>query len=128
MSPPIAAPPVLEVYYSSTCAPCRVELPAVAEFAKQNGARVQIVIVSDEARARNEIRTLSPALEAVAVARVTASPGAVLRAAGDENGILPYARSLTPSGAICARWLGRLSLAKAGDLVAACVRRITSPR
>jgi hypothetical protein len=110
---------VLEVYYSPSCAPCRLELPAVAEFARADGVR--IVIISDEARARAEIRKLSPALAMGAIAKTNTTPRATLRAAGDGDGILPYARGVSADGKPCASWRGGLTLARARALVASCV-------
>lgn len=119
-------PPVLEVYYAPSCAPCRLDLPVVVEFAKLDGARVRIVIVSEEARARGDLRQVSARLAADAVVGRQSTPSAILREAGDDDGILPYARSVTAKGDICARWRGRLTLAKAQELVSACSRLFTS--
>ncbi len=124
---PPAEPPVLEVFYSPTCTPCRLELPAVAEFAGQDGARVRVVILDQEERARAELRQVSPVLEAAAEGRIEASPNAVLRQAGNADGILPYARSVTATGEVCAKWSGRLTVSRARELVAACARLIASP-
>ncbi len=87
MAVPTLPPPVLEVYYSPTCAPCRLELPVVAEFAKRDGVRVRIVIVSEEVRARDDLRQISTRLVADAVVGSQSTPRAVLRAAGDADGI-----------------------------------------
>ena len=124
--PPDVSPPVLEVFYSPTCAPCRLELPAVAEIVHGKQARVHIVILDQEERARSELRAVSDALNSVATASAK-MPADVLRASGDEHGILPYARSLTADHEICAKWSGGLSVARAKELLAACSRLI-SPR
>jgi hypothetical protein len=121
-------PPVLEVYYSPTCTPCRLELPAVAELARQDGLRVRIVILDQEERARAELGAVSPGLEAIAESRIEGGPGSVLRDAGNARGILPYARSIAPDGATCAQWSGRLTVQRGRDLLAACARLVTSPR
>ncbi|HWA91031.1 MAG TPA: hypothetical protein VG889_13415 [Rhizomicrobium sp.] len=121
-------PPVLEVYYSPTCAPCRLELPVLADFAKADGSRVRIVILDQEARARGELRAVSPALEKAAVMRHGEKPRAVLLAAGDTDGILPFARSLIPKDKVCGRWRGGLTPAKARELVQACARIISPGR
>ncbi|MCW5737764.1 MAG: hypothetical protein KIS73_26830 [Enhydrobacter sp.] len=121
--------PVLEVFYSPSCAPCRLELPVVAQIAAGQEARVRIVILDQPARARNELRTVSPALEAAAVDPADGtSPREVLRAAGEDRSILPYARSLTPDGAVCAKWSGGLTMARAQGMLDACRRLLTSPR
>ena len=120
-------PTTLEVFYSPICAPCRLELPVVAAFAAESGAHVRIVIVSDEARAREELHAVSPQLEAAADVQTTLSVGAALRAAGNSDGILPYARAVQSDGKVCAKWEGRLTLAKARKLVAACARTISRP-
>jgi thiol-disulfide isomerase/thioredoxin len=126
--PPDLPPPVLEVFYSPTCAPCRLELPVLADVAGKFDARVRIVILDQEERARAELRAVSPGLEAIATPVSTASPGDALRAAGDTNGILPYARSLTVDGEVCAKWSGGLTIARVKSLLAACTRLATSPR
>ncbi len=124
---PATPPPMLEVYYAPSCAPCRLELPAVAEFARRDGSRVRVVIVSDETRARIDLGQVSPALAASALVGSHATPRAALRAAGDGDGILPYARSLAANGKICARWRGGLTLARARALLAACAKAVISP-
>jgi hypothetical protein len=123
-APPL---PVLEVYYSPTCAPCRLELPAIVEFAREDGRRVRIVILDQILRAREEIRAVSPQFAVTAIATTERNPRTALHEAGDADGILPYARSIAPNGTICAQWRGILTLARARDLVAACTKTITSP-
>lgn len=124
--PPDLPPPVLEVFYSPTCTPCRLELPVVAEIARQGKTTVRIVILDQEDRARGELRAVSPTLDALASGPTTA-PGDALRAAGNDRGILPYARSVTSQGQVCARWSGGLTIERAKSLLAACAR-FTSPR
>jgi hypothetical protein len=121
-------PPVLEVFYSPSCTPCRLELPAVAAIAGQDGVHLRVVILDQEARARAELRAVSARLEAAAESRPGSPPTAVLRDAGNDDGILPYARSLTDTGSVCAKWSGRLTLTRARGLLAACARLIASPR
>ncbi len=125
--PPDLPPPVLEVFYSPTCVPCRLELPAVAQMAGEKDARVRIVILDQEERARSELRAVSIQLDVIATAATSAPAGEVLRGAGNERGILPYARSLTVDGETCATWSGGLTVARAKSLLAACARLI-SPR
>ena len=125
--PPDLPPATLEVFYSPTCTPCRLELPAVAEIAGRDGVRVRVVILDDEDRARAELREVSTRLEAVAESKVGEAPNAVLRDAGNDTGILPYARSVTANGDVCAKWSGRLTVARARSLLAACSRFIPSP-
>jgi hypothetical protein len=125
--PPDLPPATLEVFYSPTCTPCRLELPAVAEIASRDGVRVRVVILDDEDRARAELRAVSVRLEAIAESKVGEAPSAVLHDAGNDTGILPYARSVTSSGAICAKWSGRLTVTRAANLLAACVRIIAPP-
>lgn len=126
--PPDIPPPVLEVFYSPSCTPCRLELPVVARSAEQHGVHIRIVILDQEDRARAELHAVSAKLADAAEARVGRSPNAVLRAAGNEDSILPYARSLTDAGKVCAKWSGRLTLSRIRSLLAACTDLIGSPR
>ena len=122
-------PPVLEVYYSPTCAPCRLELPVLGELVRRDGSIVRIVILDQEQRARGDIRAISASLERSAARvpglRVGLPPRKVLLAAGDADGILPFARALAPKGKLCGSWRGGLTLLRARALLAAC--RITAP-
>ncbi len=117
---PILPPPVLEVFYSPTCAPCRNELPVLAELVNKDGLRVRIVILEQEERARGDIRAVSAKLEMDAIADSKAPPRVTLLASGNSDGILPYARSVTAARKICAKWRGSLTLGRARALIAAC--------
>ncbi|HEY2613143.1 MAG TPA: hypothetical protein VGI94_20205 [Reyranella sp.] len=99
----------------------------MAEIAGRDGVRVRVVILDEEDRARAELREVSTRLEAVAESKVGEAPNAVLRDAGNDTGILPYARSVTSNGAVCAKWSGRLTVARAASLLAACARFIAPP-
>jgi thiol-disulfide isomerase/thioredoxin len=127
--PMIAAPPpaILEVYYAPSCAPCRMELPVLAEVRRRDGAKLRIVIVSDDQKARDTLRAVSPSLAQAAHSPQFADARASLRAAGDPDGILPYARSLSSTGRTCAQWRGGLTLGRVRALVAACARVISGP-
>ena len=121
-------PPTVEIYYSPTCAPCRLELPDVAHFARSDGARVRIVILGDEARARDDLRAVSPTLERNAVPAVDKNPRSALRSAGDADGILPYARAISSDGQVCAQWRGRIGVSTVRSMVSACKRMLIAPR
>ncbi|MEJ0025295.1 MAG: thioredoxin family protein [Rhizomicrobium sp.] len=123
---PVPPPPILEVYYSPTCIPCRMELPVLAALDK-DGRRLRIVILDQESRARATIGAVSPALERLAIRAATQPPRKALLAAGDTDAILPYARAL--AGGTCAAWRGGLTMARARALLAACrVSGSRSPR
>ncbi len=126
----IVAPPpaMLEVYYAPSCAPCRLELPALAEFARTDPTRLHIVIVNEESLARETLIAASPRLGAAAASSPVSNARALLRAAGDADGMLPYARALTPSGRICARWFGILTHDRLRTLLNSCSRAVTEPR
>jgi hypothetical protein len=125
--PPDLPPPVLEVFYSPTCAPCRLELPVLAEVVHGQGTSVRIIILDQEERARVELHAASPRLDAVAVGPAADAPRDVLRTAGNDRGILPYARTVDSEGAVCSTWSGRLTVSRIKSMVAACARRLTSP-
>jgi hypothetical protein len=120
-------PVSLDVYYASTCAPCRLELPVLAEAAR-DGLPVTIVLLTEADRARRELARVSP--ELANRARVPpsgpeagagpADPRAVLRAAGDPDGILPFAQTRDADGRPCRSWRGLLTLERIRGLLAAC--------
>ncbi|MDA8229781.1 MAG: hypothetical protein M0006_00415 [Magnetospirillum sp.] len=112
--------PILDVYYASTCVPCRLELPVLAQ-AVQDGLPVTVVVLTEEARARRELAAVSPGLEAAAVAAPAATdPRATLRAAGDPDGILPFSVARRPDGRACRTWRGSLTLDRIRRLLASC--------
>ena len=118
MIPPV---PVLEVYFAPTCAPCRLELPVLAEAAK-DGLPVTVVLLTDQARARRELAAASPGLAAKAVpAPPGADPRTTLRDAGDPDGILPFSRVRGAEGT-CPSWRGILTLDRIRTLLAGCSR------
>jgi thiol-disulfide isomerase/thioredoxin len=117
-----APPPILEVFYAPSCAPCRLELPVLASFAKTRSGHLRIVIVSEAVRARADLIEASPALAAVAVTASSHDARAALRQAGDADGILPFTRSLSANGAVCASWRGALTVMRINHLLTACAR------
>ena len=126
MTATMEPPPTLEVFYSSTCAPCRLDLPSLAQFVRNQEGRLHIVILSDEARARDELRSVSPRLNEVATFAGVRAPREILRDAGDSDGILPFARAVGADKKVCASWRGRLTFERAKKLIAACQAFITS--
>jgi thiol-disulfide isomerase/thioredoxin len=123
---PDLPPPVIEIFYSPACTPCRLELPILAEVVREQGLRVRVVILDQEERARAELHAAAPRLDAIAVTPTT-RPRDTLRAAGNDRGILPYARTVTAEGTVCTTWAGRLTVSRIKSMVAACARRLTSP-
>jgi thiol-disulfide isomerase/thioredoxin len=115
-------PATLEVYYAPSCAPCRLELPVLASFAKTRDGHLRIVLVSDVARARADLKELAPALAAMAMPAANRDARASLRVAGDADGILPFARSVAANGGICASWRGVLTEMRINNLLIACAR------
>ena len=120
-------PPTLEVFYASTCAACRLDLPVLAQLARQDGTRLRIIILADEARARTEISAALPTLDQQSVVASIKGPRETLQLAGDEDGILPFARAVS-TNKTCASWRGRLSIARARALLAACKRLGAPPQ
>lgn len=121
-------PPILEVFYSPTCAPCRLELPVLADLLTKDGANVRVVLLDQEDRARHDIREASPILERRIVRSANPKPRVALLAAGDADGILPFARAMTRNGTSCASWRGGLTLQRARMLIEACKRVISPPK
>lgn len=114
-------PPTLEVFYAPTCEPCRLELPALAEWFQGSTHRLRIVIVSDDGRARSELAAISPGLARAAQDSGRRNPRDTLRAAGDADGILPFSRAQTANGALCASWRGALTVSRINNMLSACV-------
>jgi thiol-disulfide isomerase/thioredoxin len=70
---PIALPPpVLEVFYAPTCAPCRLELPVLTQIVEKRNMRVRIILIDD-----------APALKAGAIGIATGPLGSDAAPASD---------------------------------------------
>jgi len=120
---PLVAPdmPVLDVYYASTCAPCRADLAVLADVVREGHPKLVIYLLSDATEARAELAAASPQLPDLAVAMPTGSTEReVLRLAGDADGILPFARVRAADGRLCGTWRGILTLERIRALLKAC--------
>jgi thiol-disulfide isomerase/thioredoxin len=120
---PLIAPdgPVLDVYYASTCAPCRAELGALAEVVREGHDTLIIHFLTDATIARDELAAASPSLLERAVALPAGTDQrAVLRDAGDADGILPFSRVRMGDGRACAKWRGILTVTRIKALLRAC--------
>lgn len=115
----IDVPPRLEAYYAPVCAPCRLELPAVLK-ALDTGNDIRILIVSDIARAKSDLQAVSPHLDQAAHIAAGRDARDRLRRAGDADGILPFARSVSARGKVCATWRGALTAFRIQDLLSRC--------
>lgn len=124
---PVPPQPILEVFYASTCTPCRLELPVLAQV-QRAGTALRIVVIGDPDRARRELAGAAPQLSLVAVVPAHASPRAILRNAGDADGILPYARAVVPDRRICASWRGILTVSRVNYMLAGCAHLSAPPR
>ncbi len=114
-----SAPPHLDVYYASTCAPCRLELPAVLQ-ALRDGKHIRILIVSDVQQARADLAATSPRLVQVAQVADGRDARDRLRRAGDTDGILPFTRSMDAQEKVCTTWRGALTRLRIRDLLSRC--------
>jgi thiol-disulfide isomerase/thioredoxin len=115
-------PPVLEVFYASSCAPCRLELPVLAAFNISHNGQLRVVLVADPARGLTDLRAVSPALAATVRRADGKDTRDVLRKAGDTDAILPYARVIASGDAICASWRGTLTITRINNLLTGCAR------
>ena len=113
-------PAIIEVYYDARCTPCARELPALAEAAGDASLPFRIILLGDERAARAQLADVSPLLPPRARAAAGGDWRATLKAAGDEEGVLPYARAVRRDGRICGRWRGVLSLARLRALLESC--------
>lgn len=109
----------MDVYYASTCAPCRVELPAILE-AVRDGSDIRILIVDAPRRAMKDLAAIEPRLAGLARPAAGGDPRARLRRAGDADGILPFARSVGADGRVCGAWRGMLTLSRIRALLSRC--------
>lgn len=115
----ITPPPHLDVYYASTCAPCRLELPAILG-AINDGKDVRLLIVSEPARATADLKATSSRLLKVMSPAQGSNPRDRLRRVGDADGILPFTRSVSAKGNVCAIWRGTLTRWRIRDLLSRC--------
>lgn len=115
----IIPPPHLDVYYASTCAPCRVELPVIYQ-ALRGGSDIRILVVSDMPRAKEDLSAVGQRLAQVASFAPGPSPNGRLRLAGDADGILPYTQAVDGRGHACASWRGMLTLSRIRKLFSKC--------
>ena len=102
--------PILEVYYAATCAPCRQEIPLLAEISATSKV---VVYVLDKAIGLDKV-------PAQIIITAPTDPRSVLRLAGDQDGILPFARSVRADGTLCGTWRGKLTLERITSLVSLC--------
>jgi len=112
-------PPHLDVYYASTCAPCRAELPAIRD-AVRDGKDIRILIVSDPQRAAADLTAVEPKLAQLARMADGDDPRERLRRAGDMDGILPFSRAVGAKGRSCATWRGALTHLRILGLLSLC--------
>lgn len=113
----ILPPAHIDVYYASTCVPCRLELP-VLRSAIVNGMDIRIVIVSDQAQAKLELGAAQLADRATLAPGISARDR--LRRAGDQDSILPFARTVRMGTKACATWRGILTLPRIKSLLSSC--------
>lgn len=121
MPPSVLEAPYLEVFYASTCLPCRIEAPFLAEIAKGKTLRLTITLLTDPAKAKQELAAISPELAQRATPLPATLPARqALTEAGDADGVLPFARMIGTTGKTCASWRGILSKAVIEKLFARC--------
>lgn len=118
-------PPTLEVFYSPTCAPCQLELPVLADIVMAARTQVRIIVLDGGKRARIDIHGASPALDRDVAPDIRVKPRAALLAAGDADGILPFARAIAGSGKLCASWRGILTVHRVRMMMGACQHLIS---
>ena len=115
----IPSPPHLEVYYAPTCAPCRLELPAILE-ALTAGKAIRILIVDDVVQSRAQLAAASPRLSRTAQMAEGRDPRDRLRRAGDGDAILPFTRVISAKNHVCATWRGELTRWRIETLLTRC--------
>ena len=115
----VVTPPHLDVYYAPTCAPCRLELPAILG-AIEDGKDIRVLIVSDPVRSIADLAAVSSKLVKVAYPAQGANPRDRLRRVGDADGILPFTRSVGGKGRVCGIWRGALTRWRILDLLSRC--------
>ena len=103
--------PILEVYYADNCVPCRQEVPVLGRIAENIRLVVYVLDNADHLPTRPNQTVILTA---------PADPRTVLRQAGDADGILPYARSVSATGVMCQSWRGIVTVQRAAQMVSAC--------
>jgi hypothetical protein len=105
-----------------------VDLVAVTHRPGEQAARDPgIGEVAPVAQRRRELGNGGDPVVDVTESKIGEAPNTVLRDASNDTGILPYARSVVSNGAVCAKWSGRLTVARVANLLAACARIISPP-
>ena len=111
---PLVDAPTLEVFYAAYCQPCQQELPALRQTAGQT--QLVIRVLGNAERAMVQLGDLAALAQTVPADQEKA----VLRQAGDGDGILPFARSVK-AGRTCSQWRGILTWERVQTLLRACL-------
>ena len=114
--------PVLVNFWSRDCPPCIAELPRLQAFANTNKHWTVLLVATD--LARDAKRFLDDRGITLTSLRAGTDARALLRAAGNPSGALPYTRAQLANSA-CFANLGELSESDFGKISALCGQQAT---
>ena len=124
---PSAAPPaeppirtILQVFYAVGCAACGPELPLLARVMDDNAVDLVIIVLGDRGKGYAALKKVSPKLVEIATVASAREERDMLRAAGSETGVLPYARTLLSTGLVCQTWAGGLTSGVLDRMLESC--------
>ena len=109
--------PLLINFWSADCAPCLAELPLLQALADEPG-RWRVLLVTADAPA-DAARAMQRVGVALPVVRGGKGLAALMRAAGNTRGVLPFT-VLMADGRLCANHAGALDAQSLAALLASC--------
>ena len=113
--------PVVINFWGAECPPCVREMPLLDQFAKHNVGWTAWLVATDAPGTARDFLAKHPV--SLPVLRGGADVAALMRAAGNRTGGLPYTVALGADGQLCFKQAGEVDPAALARMVAACAPR-----